>query len=104
MTKPPGSSSISRVICVRWQAKARRLAACDAGLAATVGRLVVAAAATAAGVWAVQAVLPEDTEPLVEAVAVAVGGVVTFVVAGLAVGLREIRQLAGAITGRGRAT
>ena len=71
-------------------------------LAATGIRLVIAAAAAAVAVWAVRAALPDSTEDLLEAVVVTVTGVTTFVAAGLVVGLREIRQLADAVTGRSR--
>ena len=54
-------------------------------------RLVVAAAAAPAPSLVVRSLLPDDTEALVEAVAVALAGVAVFVAAGLAVGLAEIK-------------
>jgi putative peptidoglycan lipid II flippase len=71
-------------------------------LGATVVRLAVAAAAGAGTAAAARAGMPEDTAAIVEAVAVAVAGLVAFVAVGLAIGLAEIRQLAGAVTGRRR--
>ena len=66
----------------------------------TLLRLFVAAA-VATGAVLGRALLPDDTEALVEA-AVVVVGVAVFVAAGLAVGLAEIKELAGAVTGRRR--
>jgi putative peptidoglycan lipid II flippase len=83
----------------------RRVGGLDlGGIFGAAGKLLAAGAAAVAAVAGVRAALGDGTEPLVEAVAVAVAGAIGFGVAALLLGIEEIRQLVDAVARRRRSS